>query len=382
MDRPAIIFAAVVISALGALVYNLLPLIMGTAQDFKGLNNQSAGLLGSSFFAGFTLTTITAFFWIRRFSWRVISFSAIPIAAGALIMAGVTGSFFLMATAFVVAGGAFAVLYGIGTTLLADTSQPARWYGLKNAAEAGLGIILLLALPAMVTQRWGFGGLMAALAAVLVVLSPLLAKMPRYGNKREQLAVVHHKLVPVLRFAIWLALTGVLIYMASMTMVWAYIERFAHQAGFDAVNTGKVLSLSLVMAVCGSLVAMVLGDRIGLGIPLGASVALLLVSLAMLNNFDSLAVYGLATCLFNFSFGLGLPYLVSVVAKLDVDGRFVVLTVPAIGIGVMIAPALGGMLMGYGGNNALLITGAVCALAALLFDVLALRLGLPHIDGK
>lgn len=384
MDRPGIIFAGVVISALGAMTYNLLPLILGTAQDYKGLSEQSAGILGSSFFTGFTLTTITAFFWIRRFSWRAISFSAIPIAASALLTAGMTESYLLMVIATAVAGGAFAVLYGIGTTVLADTSQPARWYGLKIAGEAGMGVILLLILPAMVTQRWGFGGLMAAMAVVLVVLSPLLAKLPRHGNKTAQLAVVKHDslLASALRFALWLALAGVLTYLFCMTMVWAYIERLAHDAGFGAVVTGNILSLSLVMAVCGSLVAMVLGDRFGLGMPLAAAASLLLVSLALLTKVDSLAVYAVAACLFNFSFGLGLPFTVSVVADLDIDGRFVVLTVPAIGIGVMFAPALGGLLMGYGGNNALLITGAVGALTALSLDLLALRLGLPHIDSQ
>ena len=384
MDRPGVIFAGVLISAMGALIYNLLPLILGTAQDFKGLNQQSAGILGTSFFAGFTLTTITAFFWIRRLSWRIISFSAIPIAASALLTAGMTESYLLMATAIAVAGGAFSVLYGIGTTVLANTSQPARWYGLKIACEAGLGVILLLILPAMVTQYWGFSGLMVAIAAVLVVLSPLLAKLPRDGNKREPLAMVKHDplLASALRFAIWLALAGVLTYLFCMTMVWAYIERLAHDAGFDAVITGNILSLSLVVAVFGSLVAMVLGDRFGLGITLATAVSLLLVSLALLTNFYSLAVYAVAACLFNFSFGLGLPYMVSVVADIDVDGRFVVLTVPAIGIGVMLAPGMGGMLMSYGGHNALLITGAVSALTALSFSLLALRLGLLHIDSQ
>ena len=40
--------------------------------------------------------------------------------------------------------------------------------------------------------------------------------------------------------------------------------------------------------------------------------------------------------------GLGITYVITIVADLDMDGRYVVLTVPAIGIGVMIAPAIGG----------------------------------------
>jgi predicted MFS family arabinose efflux permease len=380
MDRVGVIFAGVAISALGAMTYNLLPLFLGTAQDFRALSDQSVGILGSSFYAGFTLATITAYFWIRRCSWRVVSFSAIPIAAGALVAAGLTQSYLLMAIAIAVAGGAFSVLYGIGTTVLGDTSRPARWYGLKIASEAGLGAILLLILPGTVIQRWGFTGLMAAMAIVLLVLSPLLAGLPARGSKGAEPTADRQEaaLAPALRFALWLGLAAVLVYLFCTTMIWAFVERVANDAGFDAVATGNVLSLSLVLAICGSLAAMVLGDRFGLALPLTVAASLLLASLVLLGGMDSLATYAVATCLFTFSFGLGIPYTVSVVADLDVDGRFVVLTVPAIGIGVMLAPALGGILTGIGGHAVLLMTGAVSVLIALALALLALRMGLPH----
>jgi len=68
MDRFAAIFSGVIISALGAMFYNLLPLFLGTAQDFRELSDQAVGILSSSFYVGFTLTTSTAYFWIRKFS--------------------------------------------------------------------------------------------------------------------------------------------------------------------------------------------------------------------------------------------------------------------------------------------------------------------------
>jgi predicted MFS family arabinose efflux permease len=81
---------------------------------------------------------------------------------------------------------------------------------------------------------------------------------------------------------------------------------------------------------------------------------------------------------FTFSFGLGIPYAITAVADLDIDGRYVVLTVPAIGIGVMLAPAIGGFLTGAKGYEAILWSGAVAVLAALITALIALRIGLPH----
>jgi predicted MFS family arabinose efflux permease len=380
MDRLAVLSAGVAISALGALTFNLLPLFLGTAQDFRGLSDRAVGMLGSSFYAGFTLTTITAYFWVRRFNWRVVSFSAVPVAAASLVAAGFADSFLLMALLIAVAGGAFSVLYGIGTTVLGDTSRPARWYGLKIASEAGLGAILLLILPGTVIEHWGFTGLMVAMAVVLIVLSPLLAGLPARGRMGIEAMAQQNasKRVPALRMALWLALAAVLVYLFCTTMIWAFVERVANLAGFDTMATGDALSLGLVFAVCGSLAAMLLGERFGLALPLALAALLLLGSLALFGSMDSLAAYAVAMCLFTFSFGLGIPFMVSVVAYLDVDGRFVVLTVPAIGIGVMLAPALGGALMGMGGHAVLLVTGAFSMLLALSLALLALRLGRPH----
>ncbi|MBT8058479.1 MAG: hypothetical protein KJO33_02720, partial [Gammaproteobacteria bacterium] len=88
MDRARVILAGVVVSALGALFYNVLPLFLGTAQDFRELSDPSVGLLGSVFYVGFTLTTVTAFFWIRRWNWRWVTLAAVPLAAAALVVAG------------------------------------------------------------------------------------------------------------------------------------------------------------------------------------------------------------------------------------------------------------------------------------------------------
>jgi MFS family permease len=161
-------------------------------------------------------------------------------------------------------------------------------------------------------------------------------------------------------------------------MIWAFVERMANEAGFDPVATGNVLSLTLVFAVGGSILAMLMGERFGPGKPFAGACLALLVSLFLLARVDTLFDYGLAACLFTFSFGLGIPYSITAVADLDIDGRYVVLTVPAIGIGVMLAPAIGGYLTAAKGYEAILWAGGVAVLAALVTALTALRIGLPH----
>jgi predicted MFS family arabinose efflux permease len=135
-DRARVIVPALAISAIGALFYNLLPLYLGTAQDDRGLGNQEIGFLTAAFFLGYNLVTIWAFFWIRRWNWRRATAVWIPIALLGLVAGVFSESYRVLLLATAVAGGGFAAVYGIGTTVLADTSNPARWYGVKIAAEA------------------------------------------------------------------------------------------------------------------------------------------------------------------------------------------------------------------------------------------------------
>ena len=107
MDRTRVIFSAVVLSALGAMFYNLLPLFLGVAQDYRQLDNQAIGLLSSMFFAGYTLTTATAFFWIRRINWRFITLLALVVGIVALLVAGYSQNHRLLMLCIFVAGGAF-----------------------------------------------------------------------------------------------------------------------------------------------------------------------------------------------------------------------------------------------------------------------------------
>ncbi|MDX2417779.1 MAG: hypothetical protein QNK19_10005, partial [Xanthomonadales bacterium] len=160
MDRKLAILSAVVLSALGALFYNLLPMFLGVAQDYRELDNRSIGLLSSMFFAGFTLTTGTAFFWIRRINWRTVSWFALVVACVALLMAGYTRSHGLLMLCIFIAGGAFSTAYGIAATALSDTSNTARWYGLKISAEAMLGAVGLFVLPGTLVASYGFMGMM------------------------------------------------------------------------------------------------------------------------------------------------------------------------------------------------------------------------------
>ncbi len=377
MDSKRVILSAVVVSALGMLFYNLLPMFLGVAQDYRELDNRSIGLLSSMFFVGYTLTTSTAFFWIRRINWKTVTWVALAIGSMALLLAGYTRNHGVLMLCIFVAGGAFSTVYGIGTTALGDTSNPARWYGLKISAEAMLGAIMLFLLPGTLISSFGFMGMMTGMVLAVVLLAPALSWLPAMGYTHKEIEGGQFDLPSQLRLSVWIGLFAVVAFTFSATMIWAFVERMANTAGFEPVLVGKILSLTLLFAVLGSMTAVVIGDRFGSGKPFAAAAMIFLLALTWLASTTSLINYAIGACLLTMGIAMGITYAITIVADLDMDGRYVVLTVPAIGIGVMSAPTVGGLLTSSQEFTAILMVGGVTVIVALMAGLIALRKGLP-----
>jgi len=363
------IIPALAISAIGALFYNVLPLYVGAAQDGLGLSTGEAGLLPAAFFAGYNLMTLGAFFWIRRWNWRVATVIWLPIAIlgllGSVVIPGPLGLF--LSTA--IAGGGFAALYGIGTTILADTSDPARWYGVKIAVEAVPGAALLFILPSTLVAQFGFAGVVYALAGVSLLLAVFLPTLPASGDIGH--VDTEHRMPPVTprqavnRFSIWLALLGTLLFFSAASGLWAFVERMGSTLAFEAKAIGMLLSLTLVFATLGSLTTAWLGKRLGNVKPFISSALLMIVASAVLYGTTSFELYSVGAGLLTFGIGMGLPFAIAEVADLDADGRYIILSVPAIGSGAMIGPAVAGALAADGSFNSVLIVGGLTIAAAI-----------------
>ncbi len=378
MDAGTVIVAALIASAIGALFYNVLPLYLGSAQDYRGFDNRAIGFLSSAFFLGYNVVTISAFFWIRRLSWALIVAVATPLAALGLYAGTLTENYPTLLASVAVAGGAFAAIYGVGTTILGDTTNPGRWYGVKIASEALTGAVLLLVLPSTAIARWGFDGTVLGLIIVMVFLSPFLFWMPAHGVKSPESEVLPIDVPepaasgqPAQTPFIWGAIFATLIFFAGASAIWAFIERIGAQGGHDPAAVGVLLAVTLIFAVIGSLVAAVLGGRFGNVRLFIAGAGVFLAALAALGDSQSFTLYASGACAATFAIGYMLPIAVTEIAELDNDGRYVVLSVPAIGVGAMIGPGIAGLLTQSGSYAPMLIFGATAMVVASILIAVA-----------
>ncbi len=375
INRSMVIVSALVLSAIGALYYNMLPMYLGAAQDDRMLANNEVGILSFSFFLGYNILTVSAFFWIRKINWRLLTAICLPICCFALYASSVLESYKALIAATVIAGASFASLYGLGTTILGDTNNPARWYGAKIALEAGVGAILFLVLPSTLMADRGFDGLVLGMILTIIILSPLLLFVPRAGVKDEGYAGLDvptgDKSLPVT--TIWLTLLGTVLFFSAETTIWAFIERIGSVMEFEASAVGNLLSAALVCALLGSFLAIYLGGKFGNIRPLVSSGLLFFFALLGLAEADDFDFYAVSACAVMFSVGFGIPYAFSEIAELDTDGRYIILTVPAIGVGAMIGPAIAGYLAQGKNFIPVLMFGAVCIALAILFLASARR---------
>jgi len=376
MDAMTVLIAAIAASAIGALFYNVLPVYLGTAQDYRGLDNRSIGFLTSAFFLGYNVVTASAFFWIRRISWRRIIAVSTPVAALALYAGTMVDSYPVLLFSVAVAGGAFASIYGVGTTILGDSSNPARWYGIKMAAEALVGAILLFVLPAMVIERWGFNGTVLAVIVTLVLLSPFLFWTPASGAKAAASEMcADERNASTQTPLIWAALLALLLFFSGASAIWAFMERIGANGGHDPVAVGVLLSVTLIFAVGGSITASVLGGRIANAPLFLGGAVLFVIALFFLNSALEFTPYAVGACVVTFAIGFLLPVSVTEIAELDSDGRYIVLSVPAIGIGAMTGPGIAGVLAQQNEFGSLLWFAAITIVIASVLIVIAARKG-------
>lgn len=377
-DHWSRIIPALAASGVGAMFYNILPLYIGAAQDAYSLTSFQAGTLGTAFFAGYNLATISAFFWIQRVNWRVATLFWLMITFIGLIAGLFATSFQTLLLTVLISGMGFAALYGMGTRVLADTSDPSRWYGVKVGVEVMPGAVLLIVLPTTLLPSMGISGVIWGMIGMSVFLSFALITMPEDGAAPSDEASISQQATASSEapfqgriWPVWIALACTCIYFAAASAIWSFLERMGASGGLSTAEIGNVLALTLLFATLGSFLTGWLGSRFQNINPFLISILILIASLILLADFEGPGQYATAACIFSFAFGMGVPFAVAEVARRDPDGRFVILSVPAIGVGAMIGPAVGGLLISDTNATALCITVS----ATMLITGLVIRVG-------
>jgi predicted MFS family arabinose efflux permease len=270
--------------------------------------------------------------------------------------------------ALALAGVGLAISFASAITLIGDTSQPNRNFGVLILAQVGLAAAVGVALP-VVDEGWGFSGIMVLFAVISVGNLGCARWLPTRGVK--EIAAMSNSSPAASKAPVIVGLFAYLVFYVSLAAVWAFLELIANEFGISDARVSVVISSSLLIGGFGALGAMLVGGRVrpATGIAVGA-IGMMLATLMLLGTL-SYGVYFAAVCLFQVTWNFGIAFQLGLIATLDISGRFVVLSTAFATAGAVLGPALGGILAasteGYAGPIGLGIAGTAVSLVIYLW---------------
>ena len=356
------VIGAAMMSACGAAVFLVLPMLVGQIIDYRGLDEGQAGLVASTYFATYLLSGASAFFWMNRVNWRVAGLVAYLLMVVGLLLAIFSNNQLTLSLCFAISGVGGGMLYALGVAVVSSTADADRNFAWVLVAQQIVAALLLLVIPPLVTPIWGLTGTLSVLAMVAAFLAISYRWIPLSRPvASESFTGAQGDGSPVR----W-ALFAMLLHFAALSALWAFVDRLATRNGLSEEAIGSGLAISMFAGLAGALLVTRMADRFGRKLPLWFAAA---GFLAVCYGFQREFGWGQFTVLaavLSFVWNFVLAYQMGIVAGLDNDGRYAVLIPAAQACGAMLGPAVGGWLITAAGYTELLTVSDGAALAAKL----------------
>ena len=372
-SNRTLLIAVVGTGATGAMIFNILPVFLGKAAESHALSDGAVGWLGTVYLAGFGLSSITAAFWLQLVNRKILAFSAFGAAALLVLLAAVPESYVGVAATLFAVGLALGVLYTLSFVLVGEIQDSTRAVGIKLGGEVVLGALLLFLLPALVHPFFGFPGMLAALAAILLIASPCARFIPPASPAAQPTATAEHPGQLHMPLPALVALAALFVFTVGQSGVWSFVERAGVRAGHDSASIGAILSVAVLIGGFGSFLAATISERFGKTAPLVFAAMVYALAMLLFTIAQGLTLYASAVSLFFFAWLFALPYFVSAVAASDISGRATSLVTACLAFASMLAPAIAGQLVRDADFRSLHLAGAVATATAYITIILLKR---------
>lgn len=373
MNKMSIIAAACVVSALGGMMFNTMPVFLGAAADAHALSEEQIGFMATAYLLGFTLISLTAVVWVRNSQWRTVTLVSFLVAFLTYYVYLSVESFSVILGLQFILGICFGAVFNVALSIISDTSDPDRFMAFKLFAEIGLGAALLFILPnyvmADVVAEEGMAGVIYAMMGLLLFASLFIPCLPVRAVTRT---VDNSQDSGGKSWPVWLALGALLIHFGGMTAIWAFQYEIGTNAGLESGLVGTVMSVSILISMAATLAAAIISDRFGRVKPMLFSMGLMFVGLITFTQSDTFLYFAVACCLLSVGWNYILPYQMGMVVDIDSTGRLSILMAAALTLGGAMGPGLAGMIVSgsdYLGLY-LLVAMAVAISTAILITLL------------
>jgi predicted MFS family arabinose efflux permease len=363
MIRVSPLLAMIGLSMLGNSSLVVQPMIVGGLVESLGFSEQQAGFVASVELSGIALGLLFLIGFVQRIPSRFLAGAAVLVVILANLVSCNVHQFSMMLPVRFVAGLGAAMALAVFLTMAASGGIPEKTFAVVNAISIAYSGVLTPFAPAMLAT-WKLPGLFLTLAAVAMLLSPVLAGVGRSGARRENSSrgeTGGRGFVKVLPSRVAMLLIMMLLVYSGHGAIWAYQQRIGVGLGLSAAEVGKWIGLSMLIGgVGGSLLARMLGLIMGRVWPQILSLGMSAVAVLFLVLGTTPFSFAMGGGLVALSWFYGLPYQMGLLAAFDPRGRANMAGVVMTTGGAAAGPAVAAILIGHAGHWAIGLFAAAC----------------------
>ena len=345
------------------------PIVVGALVDHLGYTERQAGFVASVELAGLAVAFVLLFAVAHRINRSVLAYAGIATVVLANIAACFIHQFVYMALVQFVVGMGCSMSFAAYLTIGAAEEHPENLFAIVNAVSIAYSGLFLPIAPAIVAA-WRLPGVFLTLVAIALVASTTIRWLPAASPQPAAAAHLTQGLrspAPLLSAHVIMVLLMMLFLYTGHGAVWAYQERIGVSLGMPSSVVGKWLGASmLIWGVIGSMLARVLGQRLGRIWPQTLSLGISIVAALLLVFGTTPAIFAFACGLIALSWFYGLPYQMGLLAEYDRRGRLNMIGTTMTTSGCALGPAIAAVLVGSVGHWTVGVLAGACYLAGLI----------------
>lgn len=364
-----VIIAVSMVSAIGGLVFNTMPLLLNALSTTMGLTPEALGNLSLCAGFGYLVGTISGPLWVDRVNWRIAGFWIVVLTALSFLLASVVDGTLLAVT---FTGFAFfcALAIALGMRVLAEMPDPERAFGARLSVELlSIGVFLGI-LPVYFITKAGFSGAMFGLAAFALILGLGVFLMPKQSTQETALEM---KGFPSWSMAkeLWLMLGIFLFYLLANVGLFFFLAVIAQKFEPTAAQFGLMFLVLKWLGGVAGIIGAIIGARAGLRSPHFVSLFILVLGVAGLFLSKSMTGFMISAWVWEFGFTLGCLYQTSAIARFDPSNKLVVLVPAAFGVSMLLGGKIAGQLLENGSVTGLYLLVLLCSVLPSIFIILS-----------
>ena len=317
----AVAVTGLVLVVVGGSTFNILPLITAGSADKLGFSAAQAGVMASVITFASGISALLAGAWVRSLPWSRVAAAALGGMLVAYLATMLTHGYW----PFVLMQGAAAFFSGsafsLGMTILSDSHESARSFGVAISAQATYQIAALWAGPSLLRLA-GLDGVLILLAipAAMAIPPTLLLRSGR------RVVTAERAIRGLFKPATLIAFAGFLLFFVGAGTYWTYFELMGQAQGMTTQTVANWTAAATAAGIPGGLLASAQRGRFGSLKPLAWACVLILVAATLLTGKYGLAALGAAGVIYYFSWCYSLSYQLAFVSAVDATGRAVAIT--------------------------------------------------------